>query len=318
MKSLKPIFIILTLLIGGMTVSGCDDETSAGTLTGQSSFEQSDTSQIKEQEKTMDSEEKKAVLDSVNMVNSRVDDLLAKINKLNITIETNKSTIDDLKKSSSISTLISWIVAAISLIIAIIAIVKVNSVSNRAAKNRQKIEDLKHAIQELDIRYGNSSRPKVSTNNNVTYNEYSALSSRVSKIERFLSSQTQPVQTPEHIETYHPTVVKPTSTEKFGYFELPSQMPTSAYFRRLLDTKDSDARFTVVIRQSNKAEFSVFDSGLSYLRTMTSSDTAKLAIEFVGCSGDEATQMKQILPGEAVLEDGRWIITRKAQVNLSR
>lgn len=320
MKTLKTIIVVATLLIVGMAFTGCDDETSAGTLTGQSTIGQPDTTKIKEPEKAMDSKEKKAVLDSVNMVNSRVDDLSSKINTQNTAIEDNKSTIDDLKKSLSMSTLISWIVAAISLIVAIIAIVKVNSVSARAARHRQEIEELKGSIHDLDLRYSNSSRPKVSTSNNVTYSEYSALSSRVSKIERYLDSQshTPTIRAQEQVGNNHSTIIEPISAEKNGYFELPSQMPTSAYFRRLLETKGSDARFAVVIKQNNKAEFSVFDSSLSYLRTMTTSDTAKLAIEFIGCSSDEATQMRQIMPGEAVLEDGRWIITRKAQVNLSR
>lgn len=113
MKKLKKVIVVVTLLIGGMTFTGCEDGNA--TNNPQTDVDQNQST-LQTGEKTMDSKEKKAVLDSINMVNNRVDDLFTRIENQKSVIEKNQSDIGNLKKTSSISTLISWGIAIISII----------------------------------------------------------------------------------------------------------------------------------------------------------------------------------------------------------
>jgi len=91
---------------------------------------------------------------------------------------------------------------------------------------------------------------------------------------------------------------------------------TSAYFKHLFETRDSEARFSVIIR-NNKAEFNLLE-GNQFINEISSNDNIKFALELQGCAPSEATQMRTILPGEAVKEDNRWVIKKKAQIYLSK
>ena len=51
---------------------------------------------------------------------------------------------------------------------------------------------------------------------------------------------------------------------------------------------------------------------------MLHTDAAKLAVDFQGCSLQEATQATVVKPGVAKFEGNRWYITQKALVALTR
>lgn len=103
---------------------------------------------------------------------------------------------------------------------------------------------------------------------------------------------------------------------KSGYFEnpIPHQKP---YFRRLLSSKDSDARFSVEI-SGDEAQFKPIQEQ-EYFLTMISDDYFEAAIEFRGCSKNENPSSMDIKRnGKAVRDGEKWVIKEKAIVELKK
>lgn len=314
MKILKTIIVVATLLIGGMAFTGCEDSNASNHQQGATTPEQMEP---QAGEKPLDSKEKKAVLDSINIVNNRVDDLITIIESQKSIIERNQSNIDELKKTSSISTLVSWAIALISIILAIYALIKVKSTNARAGRHREDIKQLKHSQIELERTIANSNRNRNSTASTISSRDYSDLSYRISKLERFYAQQQNPAIPAVEIRGSR-NVITPQQTipAQHGYFGLPSQMSmTEAYFKKFDEVRDSDSRFSVEVN-GEKAEFKPLLESTKLLNGIKSGDVIKFALEFQGCALSEATQMKVMSAGEAIKKDGLWIITKKAIISL--
>lgn len=312
MKALHAIILTASFLFGSISFMSCDDDATTDGTGCQTDVTPKQTT-TPEPEKKLDSTEKKAVLDSINIVNSRVDEVVSENEKQNMEIAKAQSEFDDYKKGAYLSILISWVVAGIAIILAIIATIKAYAANSRAGRHRNEIEDLKMAISDLRLKPNSNVRQPSSS---YSSNNYYALVDRIARLERQINQES-------YVQPHATTVtnpIQPTPTvahEQHGYFGVPSQMSlTSAYFKRLLETRDSEARFSVIIR-NGKAEFNLLE-GSQFLNEIKSNDTIKLALDLQGCAPSEANQMRTILPGEAVKEDDRWVIKKKAQIYLTK
>ena len=317
MKTLRTFIIMVVLIIGGMAMTGCEDSNATNnpesvTTNGQS---ESQTG-----EKPLDSSEKKQVLDSINVLVSQIESLSksqeANANNL---VEVKKE-ISDLKGSSHLYDLISWVIAAIALLVAIIALIRLSSIQKRANRHRKDIGEIEQRVYSLEQKTNTVPVRTKTTSSGLSNSEYTSLTSRIYKIERQLERMNQgSAYEPQNAVMSSPVteIRRPSVNEQSGYFGLSTQMSlTEAYFKRLSDIRESDSRFTVEVR-NNRAEFRPLE-GTQYLNDLKSNDSIKMALDFQGCAPSEATQMKVILPGEAKKDGDRWIITKKATIALYR
>lgn len=317
MKILKTIIVVTTLLIGGMAFTGCEDSNASNNQQSDATNPEQLDPQVGE--KPLDSKEKKAVLDSINVLVTQIEALTEKQSTYANDLKDVTKEISDLKGSSHLSDLISWVIAAIALIVAIIAITKLNSIQKRADRHRQDIGKLDSRIISLEQKANVVPVRNKSTNSGLSSSEYTTLASRIYKVERQLDKMSQGiVSEPQTIVPSNLTSdVRRTVNEQSGYFGLPTQMSlTEAYFKRLSDSRESDSRFSVEVR-NDRAEFRPLE-GTQYLNDLKSNDSIKTALDIQGCAPSEATQMKVILSGEAIKDGDRWIITKKATIALYR
>lgn len=314
MKTFRTFILMAILIIGGITLTGCENSNT-------SNPQQSNSEQTKQptEDKYMDSNEKKQVLDSINALVSQIE-TLSKCQESNSNSLKNVSKeIADLKGASHLYDLISWVISAIALFIAVIAIIKLNSVQKRGDRHRNELGKLEQRISMLEQKTVSSPARTKSSYSGISNSEYTSLASRISIIERQLDkiSQSQTTIHQNIVQNRPLSEVRPYTNEQNGYFGLPTQMSlTEAYFKRLCDIRESDSRFSVSIRD-NKAEFRPLE-GTQYLNDLKSNDAIKMALDIQGCAPSEATQMRVILPGEAKKDGDRWIITKKATIALSR
>ena len=198
--------------------------------------------------------------------------------------------------------------STVALILCVICLRLCANLQRRASRQRNDIQELQ---QERQV---NSFTPKTVTKSSIP-SDYESLKRRILDLEtqvRQYNSYTRPLQQSSTIITSPVTEVEP---NKNGYFGNPIQA-TEPYFKKLIVSRDSEARFSVEI-SGNKAIFKPLESS-SYLGTFVSNDAMRAAIDFVGCAPTEASSMRVILPGEALQRDNRWFITKKAQILLSR
>lgn len=313
MKILRTFIIMATLIIGVIAMSSCEDSDASN---NKQTVSTNELSEQQADEKPVDSKEKKAVLDSVN---KRVDGLLTKIEAQKSVIEKNQSNIDVIKKTSSISTLISWTLAVISIILSIYAIIKVKSINAQAVRDREGVEELMQSLMNMERNLASSARNKITGASTLSNRDYTDLSYRITKLERlYTQKQAHTTSKVEFGGEEKPMIPQPQPHTQHGYFGLPSQMSlTEAYFKKFDEIRDSDSRFTVEIKDE-KAAFEPLLESPKLLNGIKSGDVIKFALEFKGCPLSDATQMNVKSAGEAINKDGLWIITRKALIYLAK
>lgn len=304
------------ILIGGIALTGCEDN---NTSDNQQSTTANEQHEQQTGDKSFDSKEKKQVLDSINVLVSQIETLSKGQETNSNSIKEVSKEVADLKGTSHLFDLISWITAAIALLATVISLIKLNSVQKRADRHRKDIGELERRISSLEQKTTVSPIRNRTVNAGMSSSEYTMLSSRLSKIERQLDTMNHvSISERKNIPSSNPVSdVRSLVNEQFGYFGLPTQMSlTEAYFKRLSDNRESDSRFTVEVR-NDKAEFRPLE-GVQYLNDLKSNDAIKMALDITGCAPSEANQMRVILPGEAKKDGDRWIITKKATIALSR
>jgi len=315
MKTFRMIILVATLLIGGMAFTGCDDSKASNSQQTTPTHEQSES---QAESKPIDSSEKKQVLDSINALGSQIETLKNEQENITSELKTVSSEVSKLKGSSHLFDLISWIVAAVALLVALISLIKLSFIQKRADSHRNDLIKLEQRISLLEQKTISSPTRARSTYSGISSNEYSSLISRISFIERQIDKMNYG-QTAVHQNVVQNRSVsdvhKYSTSEQSGYFGLPTQKSlTEAYFKKLSDIRESDSRFTVSVRDT-KAEFRPLE-GTQYLNDLKSNDAIKMALVIKGCAPSEASQMKVLMPGEAQKTDGRWIITKKATIYL--
>jgi len=315
MKTFRTIILVATLLIGGMAFTGCEDSNVSNSQQTTPTQKQIES---QAEAKPMDSSEKKQVLDSIDALGSQIETLTNEQENITSELKTVSKEVSELKGSSHLLDLISWIVAAVALLVALITLIKHSSIQKRADRHRNDLMKLEQRISLLEQKAVPSPTRAKTTYSGISSNEYSSLISRISFIEQQIDKMNQS-QTAVHqnVVQNRPVsdVLKDNTSEQIGYFGLPTQMSlTEAYFKKLSDIRESDSRFTVSVRDT-KAEFKPLE-GTQYLNDLKSNDAIKMALEIHGCAPSEANQMKVLMPGEAKKTDGRWIITKKASIYL--
>ena len=144
-------------------------------------------------------------------------------------------------------------------------------------------------------------------------NEILDLSRRIQYLENELSKikRTIPVHvTPTSSTSYTPPI-KPTKISYFG--TAISGENGTGYFKKVFESKDSDARFLAEITDGS-AEFEPIVS----LSTIKSSDYMDLAVKFEGVSKNEAMNMSVHHKGLAQQIGDKWIIKEKAVIMLTK
>ena len=316
-KTLSAKVIIAFFLIGVLVISGCRNRTSEENENIENSISPENKGDEKDTEEVTDSQNTKEDLDPIEIVNNRIEEINSNLTELNNKISNEESTVIDVKRNLSLSVIISWILSALSLIIAILAFNKIKTVIARIGRHRKEIEDLRQSLSESEARLMNASRNYGISKTRFSNNEDSNLSSRIYRIERQLEQIFQKIESKTIMDKSKS--IKPSfhGEEKNGYFGLPSKMSeTDAYFKHFTEYRDSESRFSATVI-SDKAEFCPLE-GTQYFNGLKSSDAIKIALDIKGCSPSEAIGMTVINPGEAILKNDRWVITKKVTIELSK
>lgn len=299
MKSFRyQITSLMMALIVGLSLTACDDDSQAQTY---------DNQQQPTQQQTIVNvpEINKEVKDSLDKYTARIDSIS----------KDTKAAIDDVASmSGKVSDLKdnekwwwgSYGVGIIALILTIICIIRCNELNKRLNRHRDEIQELKREKQSASF------APKTVSKSSIP-SDYDSLKRRVYDLEIQLRQLTT---TPRQTQPYTEPVIIPVVKDniKTGYFGNPINA-TEPYFKKLLVSRDSEARFSADI-SGNKAIFKPLDSS-SYFGTFVSNDAMRAAVDFKGCAPSEASSMQVITPGEAEQRDNKWVITKKATVYLS-
>ncbi len=328
MNTLKNLIIILSLFLGGVTITSCSDEdeyAAAAAAASDNNFPVSqpviapkDSTTQKQENTPTQKQMQDSILNSISKLDTQVSGLLTEEKEVKDTIDQTQQEIKELKDSSNLKILIAWVIAVISLLTAIIALMSNNTLTKRVNRLRNDYNNLDQQVKLLNNQIAaaaNSSRSR-SSYAPANSNEYNNLSARISQLERQLNNPNLKNSTQQKQVVNNPNQASaPATPVRTGYFELPTKKSeTEGYFRRLLDTRDSDSRFSVEVRD-NIADFKLLEGSL-YFNDLRSSDAIKMAIELEGCAPSEATRMTTKRPGVAKKDGDRWDITQKAIIVL--
>lgn len=295
MKPLRNFIVLLTTtLFIGLSLMACNDKAnSSGTC------EDSDKSQ--------EIQAMKAELDSLS---NKLKDVTEKVKSLSeMNSDSQKTDSDPQNTNSAPQKTWLWIlsgVAIVSFVLAIISSVRYRCLNKRLSRHRKELESLKSNKQSASF----APKPVYKS---PTSPDYENLKRKVSELERRIQQLTPaPRPNPKPVEPVVKQVAQPTVQQ--GYFGNPIGTE-AAYFKKLLVSCDSEARFSVDY-SGNKATFRPLDSG-TYFGTFVSNDAMRVAVDFEGCPTSQASSMQVVAPGEAELRDNKWIIIKKSIVKLS-
>lgn len=310
--NIRTALLALFLFVGGLSLTSCEDEAAANNQDHSSTSENQEAVTPTTQEEDVDiSPINKAELDSMR---SNIENLKKQIGESSNRADKYEDEIKNLKEqesSNKLYLLISIVLGIISLVAAIVALSKASKFKQRLDKHGNDIYNLK---QSADSRFAPTPRQNGS-------DEYYQMKSRLRILEDEIKALKRTKNTSEEhrVSPYTPkptpTPVSVVETQK-GYFGQPTQADRG-YFKSFLTTRDSEARFSAE-EKNNVANFEPLLNSRAELETLLRTDAAKLAVDFEGCSLQEANQAKVIKPGIAKFEGNRWYITQKALVALIR
>lgn len=297
MNPIRSLILITSILLSGLTFTGCSHSAEASPPSDQTAVMSSDT---------LKSNEGKAIMDSISK-------LYVKNAAFNDTIKSQKSVISALETRTS--DLEKWIyialaTAGLALILVGWAIYCVMRTNERITRRRKDIEDLNRRVDILIQKIDSQRHTPVAQSSK----DYNALASRLYSLEKTIN-QSQVAQDSTQV-AQQPAKAKAVTEEK-GFFGIPTQMSeTDGYFKKKINSEsDSEVRFKATITDKTRASFEPM-IGDRYLATLKSSDTMKFAVETTGCPLAEAKSMTFLTSGEAQLKNSRWEITQKALILL--
>lgn len=310
MKSLKNIIASMTIvLIMGLSLVACEDEYQAQT---------NDSPKEPQQEQTNASVPgtNTDVKDSIDKCSARIDSIsgittkvVNDVKSMNDKVNSTQADVSNLQGNE----LWMWIalgIAVLALLIAIYAVILNHDLQNRADRQRHEIDKLKSIVQEQK----RTSNTYLGTVSKTTVpSDYEELKKRVLDLEyqlKQLDTYVQSIKSSAR-KTDNTVITGPVKT---GYFGTPINA-SEPYFKKLLVSCDSEARFNVDIK-GDRAAFKPLESA-QYLGTFVSNDAMRAAVDFTGCTPSQASSMYVRELGEAVQRDSKWIITKKATIQLS-
>lgn len=312
MKAFNIITVVLAFFIGGLLLTSCEDEAAANNPHNSSISESQETTTPTTQGEVVSASSiNLAELDSMK---NNIEKLEKQIGESSNRADKYENDIKNLKEQESSNKMylyISLILAIISIVTAIVALAKASKFNKRLDKHGNDIYNLK---QSADSRFAPTPRQNGS-------DDYYQLKSRLRILEDEVKAlkKTKNAFDDNRVSPYTPkptpTPVLVVETQK-GYFGQPTQADRG-YFRSFLAARDSEARFSAE-EKNNVANFEPLLNTHAELETLLHTDAAKLAVDFQGCSLQEANQATVIKPGVAKFEGNRWYITQKALVALTR
>lgn len=250
--------------------------------------------------------------DSIKQVEIKIENLKSQIEDISTKSESSltdlKNSIKEIKSHNTWCVIIAWAISLVSFIIAIVSIVKVSKLNGRLDHHRNEIEQLKGEISNINFRPQQQVRPSSKT---VSFQEFSALASRVIKIENTVMNNTSNVSNRDFNRSTNIPKEEPKEISKNGYFGTAvCGEGGKGYFRKLLDSSE-EARFRVIVM----GDFATYEPTVP-LNAIKSSDAMDLAIEFEGATKNEATDMTVKYKGKAQKMGDKWIIINKVVVTL--
>lgn len=302
--------VVIALFAGGLLLASCEDEAAPNNQNYPvvSDNHETTTSTAKGEDVTIEPTNT-FELDSMK---HNIENLKKQIGDSSIRADKYEDEIKNLKEQESSNRLclfISLVLGIISLVIAIVALAEASKFNKRLDKHGNDIYNLK---QSADSRFASASRQNGS-------DDYYQLKSRLRILEDEVKAlkRTKNAFDDNRVSPYtpKPTPVPVVETQK-GYFGQPTQADRG-YFRSFLAARDSEARF-LAEKKNNIANFEPLLNSRAELETLLHTDAAKLAVDFEGCSLQEANQATVSKPGVAKFEGNRWYITQKALVALTR
>lgn len=227
----------------------------------------------------------------------------------------------DSKKDSTSSAMpiyliLLGVVAVSALVISIYSCIKNGTKQNGPKKSPYGTANVQAQLNNLQAQLNKLQKQingLVTTQDYANINRnFSDINYRLCKLEK-AAQKTEIPPAPVTV-TEIPPVTQP--IVQHGNFGFPARKSeTEGYFVSLLEGRtDSDARFKATI-YGNIAEFEPIE-GEQFFSSIISTAASNLALEFTGCSLNEARKMTRIEKGEARFESNHWIITKKAKVLL--
>lgn len=304
--------VVLAFFVGGLLLTSCEDEAASNPLnySTPADIQKTNTSTTNGEDVAFPTINK-AELDSMR---NNIENLKKRVDESSNCAEKNENEIKKLNEqesSNKLYLLVSLVLGIISLVVATVALVKVSKFNKRLDKHGNDIYNLK---QSSDSRFAPTTRQNGS-------DDYYQMKSRLRILEDAVKAlkRTKDTLDNHRVSPYTPkttpTPIPVVETQK-GYFGQPTQADRG-YFKSFLSTRDSEARFSAE-EKNNGANFEPLLNSRAELETLLHTDAAKLAVDFEGCSLQEANQATVIKPGVAKFEGNRWYITQKALVALTR
>lgn len=311
MKAFNIRTVAITFFVGGLLLTSCEDEAVPKNQDSSTPDNQETVTSSTEGKDAAVSPINPAELDSMK---DNIENLKKQVGESSNRADKSENEIKNLKEQESSNKLylfISLILGIISILIAIVALAIASKFNKRLDKHGNDIYNLK---QSSDSRFAPIPRQNGS-------DDYYQMKSRLKILEDEVKALKRTKNTVDEyrVSPYTPkpssTPVSVVETQK-GYFGQPTQADRG-YFKSFLTTRDSEARFSAE-EKNNVANFEPLLNTRAELETLLRTDAAKLAVDFEGCSLQEANQAKVIKPGIAKFEGNRWYITQKALVALTR
>ncbi len=313
MKILKIMMMIAVTLMGGTAITSCHHEEDTDALINPSNTASESQNGVQEEH----SDNSTQVLDSINGIKVQIETLSKDIENTKGEFSDLSNRLDETKGSTNLSILIAWITAALALIAAVVAILKLYAIQKQADLTIDEIDVLRRKVSTFEQNLNSASSQKRPAYHGAR-EEYDSLNSRVADVERYVYNLTQYLnqQQQNTAQNTGQTGSRGRETEQTGYFGLPvKKSPTQAYFKEISDVTDHNTWFTVTVVNGIAKFKPVHDP--KNISDMRSVDEIKPALEIRGEIPTHPTHMKVIKPGEAKKEGDRWFITQKAIIELS-
>lgn len=288
----------------GLLLTGCDDESQAQVPNNPESSIPPTPVYIPEINKE--------VKDSLDKYTARIDSISRETEEAISKVESMQGDVSDLKVGvSALKDNEKWWwtscgIGIVAIILAIVCLIRYVELNRRLNRHRNDIQGLQRDQQSASFAPRAVSR-------NATTSDQDSLKRRIDDLERQIRQLTSAPRSSQQPVGSVVNQIAHAANEN-GYFGNPVNA-TEPYFKKLLGSRDSDARFIAEV-SGNRARFRPLDSS-SYLGTFVSNDAMRAAVDFEGCLPSRASSMKIISPGVAILRDNKWIIDQKATVILS-
>lgn len=254
-------------------------------------------------------EHKESVTDSTSILRNNLKDLSEKIENVSSELSKVKENIEDINKNANDNRARSAWVVLICVLVGLLCILSLlfslfKRLNGRADHHRAEIDSLKSKIEEYGSAQNNGTGMKRPNNTNSLSEKVQCLENEISKIRKEISMLVIP--------TTSSSSNSPAKITTKGYFGAAVKGENgSGYFKKVLESKDSDARFSAeIIDGSAKFE------PIVPLSSVKSSDYFDLAVEFEGVSKAEAKDMSVHNKGLAKQRGDKWIIEKKAVITL--